>query len=446
MVKNFAITFRQTTEIPGPVHWTDGAVAVPNNEETLQVKLPAVMRRPPGTAAGVPNLFLCLLTPKEAWGCQQLAGGKHAVAQTIEAADEHVQPRVNLASNDVAPKAAEVLAQPAIPEEAMIMTITEKIIHAQEVARAHRKKEKKEKKDKKVRKDKKDAKHQSLSVVCTPTKRRRKLDSSASSSDDLEHAQEDNELVRKLTAATKGQQSDNVFDRMKEDGTNGARGEWQDETEASILDPGAPPAPSSSKDETPGVAKVPRLGLMLRRHSRRVSGQRPSEGPSQEGTATLRRCALLLKSLVKGCSKLGSKLAPLEADVKDVDLAWTLGECIHSISRGPWLVVDESAAGGTSGALQGTPNMTAQGFQLRELQRLNPADFEVLSQLEITTNKMKSVVDIVTEFRSARTQGCWAMYKNESLTVSTVLKATMENDELGLICVSALALTGEDGF
>ena len=97
--------------------------------------------------------------------------------------------------------------------------------------------------------------------------------------------------------------------------------------------------------------------------------------------------------------------------------------------------------------MQGTsPNISAQGFQLRELERLNPADFEVLSQLEITTNKMKSVVDIVKEFRSARTQGCWAMCKNESLTVSTVLKATMENDELGLICVSALALTGEDGF
>jgi len=59
---------------------------------------------------------------------------------------------------------------------------------------------------------------------------------------------------------------------------------------------------------------------------------------------------------------------------------------------------------------------------------------------------MKSVVDIVKEFRSARTQGCWAMYKNESLTAETVLKATMEGDELGLICVSALALTGEDGF
>jgi hypothetical protein len=96
--------------------------------------------------------------------------------------------------------------------------------------------------------------------------------------------------------------------------------------------------------------------------------------------------------------------------------------------------------------LQGTPNVAGHGFQLRELQRLNPADFEVLSQLGITTNKMKSVVDIVTEFRSARTQGCWAMYKNESLTAETVLKATMENDELGLICVSALALTGEDGF
>ena len=95
--------------------------------------------------------------------------------------------------------------------------------------------------------------------------------------------------------------------------------------------------------------------------------------------------------------------------------------------------------------MQGTPNITGQGFQLRELQRLNPADFEVLSQLEIT-NKMKSVVDIVMEFRSARTQGCWAMCKNESLTAETVLKATMENDELGLICVSALALTGEDGF
>jgi hypothetical protein len=95
--------------------------------------------------------------------------------------------------------------------------------------------------------------------------------------------------------------------------------------------------------------------------------------------------------------------------------------------------------------LQGTPNVAGHGFQLRELQRLNPGDFEVLSQLQIT-NKMKSVVDIVMEFRSARTQGCWAMYKNESLTAETVLKATMENDELGLICVSALALTGEDGF
>jgi hypothetical protein len=94
--------------------------------------------------------------------------------------------------------------------------------------------------------------------------------------------------------------------------------------------------------------------------------------------------------------------------------------------------------------MQGTP-ITGHGLQLRELERLNPSDFEVLSQLEIT-NKMKSVVDIVKEFRSARLQGCWAMYKNESLTVSTVLKATMENDELGLICVSALALTGEDGF
>ena len=90
--------------------------------------------------------------------------------------------------------------------------------------------------------------------------------------------------------------------------------------------------------------------------------------------------------------------------------------------------------------------MTAQGFQLRELQRLNPADFEVLSQLEIITNKMKSVVDIVKEFRSARLQGCWAMYKNESQTTETLVSASMQGDPLGLICVSALALTGEDGF
>ena len=87
MVKNCAVTYRQTSELPGPIHWTTAGTAVPNNEERLLVKLPPIAKRPPNGTGNVPNLYLCLLTPKEAWGCQQLAAAK-AAGQNIEVAEE----------------------------------------------------------------------------------------------------------------------------------------------------------------------------------------------------------------------------------------------------------------------------------------------------------------------------------------------------------------------
>jgi hypothetical protein len=86
MMKHFAVTYRDKAEPAEPVQWTIAAEPVPENEELLLVKLPKVHQ---ASNASTPKLYLCLLTQKQAWGCQKLEAGfkkpKESTATTAPA-------------------------------------------------------------------------------------------------------------------------------------------------------------------------------------------------------------------------------------------------------------------------------------------------------------------------------------------------------------------------
>ena len=76
---------------------------------------------------------------------------------------------------------------------------------------------------------------------------------------------------------------------------------------------------------------------------------------------------------------------------------------------------------------------------------LQPAEFATLTEVGLD-HSVGCLKEVTKLFRACRSAGCWAMYKNESVTTESLVASTMVGDELGLQCLSALALTGEDGF